>query len=200
MNDGPATTGIATADAPVSRQARGASRWVAWGTFLGFAGLVLGTQELAVDASYFLRQRNLLRVTIYVAAVVAVALIADRIWFVTRPRAWWQWLLFAIGFALLGVELCQLQLKEDSSEAFHCVEFLVLTLLAGQAATIDRSGGSRFLLAFAVVASFGLLDEGVQSLHILRRFDWMDVLLDARVAFYGVLTMPALVPRRARLL
>ena len=38
-------------------------RLLAWALFGGFAAIILSTQELAVDASYFLRQRNLLRLT-----------------------------------------------------------------------------------------------------------------------------------------
>ena len=117
---------------------------------------------------------------------------------VTRPRTLLAWLGLLVGLGLLARELMQQQAKRDASQALHCVEFLLLTLFAGRALAIDLRFPWWPPAAALVVALFGLLDEALQGLHPLRHFDPSDVLLNARIAAYGMLTLPALVGRARR--
>ncbi len=145
------------------------------------AGLVAAIWVSAWPAQFaldFLRERNLLRLTI--AALGLAALAAVVLAFRRGGASGREWATLAAvvaayaGFALLpGV-------FANAQERIHLVEYGAVALLLRQGLRVaSRSAGRAAGLAFALTALAGLGDELLQGLLPNRHFDWRDVRLNA---------------------
>ncbi|MEW6745749.1 MAG: VanZ family protein [Planctomycetota bacterium] len=170
----------------------GKRRLLAWGVFGVSALAVSASQTVAFTVSYFLRQRDLLRLTMLGVAAVFGVLLLDRL---LAARTTWKphtLLPSAIGTTALAYEVLA---SANPAEALHGVEFFALAVLAHRALLIDTRGLLAYLFTVTVVAAYGLADELIQGTNPLRRFDWADVYLNARVALFSTLTICGLALR-----
>jgi hypothetical protein len=118
----------------------------------------------------------------FVLAVIAVV----GPWFRRRPsvrEVWVAVVVMAVGLAVLSRLL-------TSAERTHLFEYGLVAILAYHALSERRRCGRRVtspaLLAIAITAAFGLLDEALQSLLPNRFFDWFDVGTNALAALLAV--------------
>lgn len=150
----------------------------------------LGPARIMVD---FLRERNLLRVsvTLFILAIVAVLLWR---WVSSRP-GWSEWgAALAVGFAYWLV----LIRIENPAERTHLVEYGVVAVLIHMA-LLERKGQGRpvplpAVVAVGATALLGLLDEVIQLFLPSRFFDWNDVFFNAFAAFMVIVARLALAP------
>ncbi|HRC85997.1 MAG TPA: hypothetical protein PK413_10345 [Thermoanaerobaculia bacterium] len=162
-------------------------RWL-WLAALGYTLLIYSTLVVAKQATIFLRERNLLRLTVGLAfgvvAVVAVVLLAR----LRLPgRAWLALLGIALGYAAV------FPFAVAPEERLHLIEYGGLALLIFGALS-ERSrarvgaGGRpwplrlRALVALLLTSLLGFGDELIQGLLPSRVYDLRDVAFNAAAA------------------
>ncbi len=155
----------------------------------------LGPSQVLAE---WLRERNLLRVSIGAALVIGGLFVAWR-WAKTRPG--WREIGVAVGviFAYLWA-LARVGVPPE--ERTHLIEYAVVAAFIYQA-LVERSWNGRRVpapdaLAVTATALLGWLDEGIQSLLPNRVYDLRDVFFNflAAVMFMFVALFIALVRRR----
>ncbi len=157
--------------------------------------LIYGSAFVARAITDFLRDRNLLRLTV-VALAAAAGLVA--LWWVlhSRPGARESIALAAVA----GLYLLLLFFwRSRPEEQIHILEYSALAGLIhaalgerqkrveAPARLAARSGWSPALMAILATALLGLLDEGIQYLLPERYFDLRDIALNVLAGMLAVL-------------
>ena len=147
----------------------------------------LGVARVAVE---FLRERNLLRVTVAVLLLMVAVTIAVGL---VRRRPGRREVAVALGFAFVsGLALVRMDRPEERT---HLMEYglvagLIYVALEERRENGGRVPGGSWLLAVLGTAVLGWLDEGIQALLPSRVYDLRDVAFNA---FAGLLAPSALV-------
>jgi ABC-type uncharacterized transport system permease subunit len=145
------------------------------------AGLVAAIWASAWPAQFaldFLRERNLLRVTI---ALLGLAALAGAAVALRRHRAApREWATLAAVVAVYAVVALLPGVYANAQERIHLVEYGAVALLFRQGLRVaPRSEARAAGLALLLTALAGLGDEVVQAVTPNRHFDWRDVRLNA---------------------
>ncbi len=150
---------------------------------LGWTGVIYSTLYVARPVAEFLRDRNLLRLTVW--TVVALVGGAVLVWVVRRRpglRGWGAILFGAVAFlfAISSVSPAEVRL--------HFVEYGVL---GGLFYLAFQARGARLasLWAIAATGAAGWLDEGIQYLLPNRWYDLQDVVINLVAGALTVVTM-----------
>jgi hypothetical protein len=146
-------------------------------------GVIYSTLSVARDVAEFLRERNLLRLS--VLAVFALLGVAVLVWAVRQrlgPRGWG---VLALGVAVFvwGVgAVSPVEVK------LHFAEYGLLGGLVYLALCARRARAAP-LVAIVLTGLAGWLDEGIQYLLPNRWYDTQDVLINAVAGAIAVLTL-----------
>ncbi len=154
-----------------------------------------GSLEAAIYASLygmpflinFLRDRNLLRLTVGIAFVAVAAALAVA---VRRGRPGWREVVAVTSFAPLYAFLLVTMARAE--EAFHFVEYgtiaaLVYAALRERRRAVGALPGWRSAVAaILLTTAAGWLDEGIQYLLPNRYYDLRDVAFNATAATAAV--------------
>ena len=154
----------------------------------------LGTQGILVEA---LRERNLLRVSIYLVMLVVVgsfvAYTAKR--HPGRREIW-------VALGVMGAYLWAFTRMQSLEERTHLLEYGVVAVLIHEALLERRRNGRRVpvpaVLAVVVTALLGWLDEGIQALLPNRVYDLRDVGFNALAGLMVIAARLALARVRRR--
>jgi CubicO group peptidase (beta-lactamase class C family) len=155
----------------------------------------LGPSQMLAE---WLRERNLLRVSVGAAMLLAGAFLAWR-WAKTRPG--WREIGVAVGVAFAYLWALA-RVGVPPAERTHLIEYAVVAAFIYQALVERRLNGRRVpapdALAVTATALLGWLDEGIQSLLPNRVYDIRDVFFNflAGVMFMFAALFIALVRRR----
>jgi hypothetical protein len=139
----------------------------------------------------FLRERNLLRISISLVVLLAVGFIAWR-WLRSRPN------IGEVGVALgiAAVYLFAWIRIPIPEERTHLIEYSLVAVLIYLALTERQRNGRRVpvpaLLAIVATALLGLLDESIQAILHHRVFDFIDVGFNAGAGLMAILAIVAL--------
>ncbi len=147
-------------------------RWYGW-LAVAWVAAIYSTLYVARPAAEFLRERDLLRLTVWaVLALLGVAVLA---WAVRRRFRPPQFAVLAIAAAAY---LYAIRSVSPVEVKLHFAQYGVLGGLLYQA---FRAGGGRLapIWAVLVTAACGWLDEGIQYLLPNRFYDLMDVVINA---------------------
>jgi hypothetical protein len=159
-------------------RAAGKERWL-WLAALAWTATIYSTLYVARPVAEFLRDRNLLRLT--VLGVVVVLVVAVSAWGIRRrlpARAWGVLACGALVFGALASRLSPVEVK------LHCVEYGVLGGLF-YLALAQRRRRAALPAAIVLTATAGWLDEGIQYLLPNRWYDLADVALNAASGALG---------------
>lgn len=146
---------------------------------------IWSTASIAVPVAEYLRDAGLLGILFAVGFLLVVITI---FWmgFASSRRAIEVGLLLGI-LAVYVLVLVRISLPEERT---HLVEYSIVALLILEGLLERRANGSRvpypFVLAFAVTAIIGLIDETIQLFLPDRVFDLRDVLFNTLAAFMAV--------------
>lgn len=177
-------------------RSRAERRW--WSAAGAVLATIYGTLYSAQSLLDALRQRNLLRVAIGVAAALAATALVVAL---RRRRAGWrEWAAWAVA-ALVGAGLAAR--LEVIQERIHLLEYggVALIFLAALEARSAADGGTTpagrlYVAAGVLTALAGWLDEAIQGVLPNRVYDLRDVRLNALA---GALALGALaLARRMR--
>lgn len=161
-----------------------------WLRAAGLVALIYSTLYLVRGPIEFLRERNLLRLTVGLIFLLAAVWLAGVIW---RRRPGRRELVVLALFALLFAGI--FRWMERPEERLHLIEY---GLLAGliYAALLERTGSAQDhrrpvalwvpLAAIAMASLAGWLDEGIQHLLPNRHYDLRDVAFNAVAAMLAV--------------
>ncbi len=147
---------------------------------------IYGTLGVARQATHFLRDAGLLRLSVlgaFVLAGIAVVTVLARHPSLRRPRALGAMALCAGVYGAITVPM------ESPEEKLHFIEYGAVALLAFAAAPTRLAGGGRYAFAAVLCAAAGWVDEGIQALLPTRYYDLRDVGFNALA---GVLALGAL--------
>lgn len=182
---------------PVFRSERERRLWLwAVGLLVAIYASLYSVRPLAE----WLRERNLLRISLGAVLLLGAAIIAWR-WAKTRPG----WREIGVGFGITFAYLWALaRVGVPPEERTHLIEYAVVAAFMYRALVERRRNGRTVpapdALAVLGTTLLGLLDEGIQWLLPNRVFDVRDVFFNflAGVMFMFVVLFIALVrPRKA---
>lgn len=146
----------------------------------------------------WLRDRNLLRLTIAALFLLAAAVILRK--FVARAPRWREIVVMALFAALYLAVLWPVRMPE---ERFHLLEYgLLAGLVYAALLERDRPGGEmrwmpgQAALGALVTGLAGWGDEGIQYLLPNRHYDWLDVGLNLLAAVLAIAALAALAEAR----
>ena len=145
----------------------------------------------------FLRERNLLRISIGLVVLLVVGFVAWR-WLKSRPS------IGEVGVALgiAAVYLFAWVRIPIPEERTHLIEYSLVAILIYLALIERQRNGRRVpvpaFLAIVATALLGLLDESIQALLPKRVFDFIDVGFNAGAGLMAVLAIIALAWARRR--
>jgi len=154
-----------------------------WLLALVWLGAIYSTLYIARPAAEFLRERNLLALTIWsIVALLGAAVLA---WAVRRRPTPAGWAVLLVGAVLLLTATASVSPVEVR---LHFVEYGVLGAVFYLAL---RARGSRAaaLLAIALTGAAGWIDEGIQYLLPGRWYGVEDVIINLVAGAITVLTM-----------
>jgi hypothetical protein len=148
-------------------------------TTLGFAGTLAA----------YLRARNLLNNSFFIAFLVLVAVIAGSGW-IRRPR--WREILAGIGILAVYVMMLS-RLFISAEERTHLFEYGLVAVLIYQA-LIERQENGRpvpvpAVLTIVVTALLGWIDEGIQAILPNRVYDLIDVGFNALAGLMAIVAI-----------
>lgn len=170
--------------------------WIAVAATLGAVYGSLSWLQVALDA---LRERNLLRKSIFAAAALVVAGVVG--WLLRRRAGWREWAtlaLCALAYVLVASRF------EVIQERIHLLQYgLIALLVLGALEARASRGAARFAGAVAtaprdaaravvLTAAAGWLDEGIQGILPNRHYDLRDVGLNALAGAMAVGTLAGL--------
>lgn len=156
----------------------------------------LGLARVGVE---FLRQRNLLRLTVAAVLLAGAAAVAGAL---VRRRPGRRELAVAFGFAV--VYAVAVVLMERAEERLHLLEYGLVAGLVFAALEERRRNGGRlppapsWLVAVVATAALGWLDEGIQAILPSRVYDLRDVAINAGAGVLAVGAMSSLAWARRR--
>lgn len=150
---------------------------------LAWTGVIYSTLYVARPVAEFLRDRNLLRLTVW--SVVALLGVAVLVWVVRRrpgPRGWGALLFGAVAF-LGGITTVS-----PAEVKLHFVEY---GLLGGLLYLALRAWRVRLAPFWAIIltGAAGWIDEGIQYLLPNRWYDLQDVAINLVAGAITVVTM-----------
>ncbi|MHB8878508.1 MAG: VanZ family protein [Myxococcaceae bacterium] len=151
-----------------------------------FLAAIYSTLAVARVVSNYLRDANLLRLTVlasFVLAAVAVALVVVR---TPALRGWKVGLAFALAACAYAGAIYPMNRPEVM---LHFIEYGVVALLAAAAAPRRLGPRSRFLAAAVFTLAAGWLDEGIQALLPSRYYDLRDVAFNAAAGLFALATL-----------
>lgn len=159
--------------------------------------VIYGTLAGVPAIASALRDRNLLDNTFFGASLVIVATVSV-VGLTSRPG--WREVMVAI--AAMATYLMAFLRFANPTERTHLVEFGVVAVLLYLALHERRANGAPVrapaVLAFAIAAVLGLIDEGIQALLPNRFFDPVDIAFNVSAAFMAIAVVAALqLARRA---
>ncbi len=154
-----------------------------WLLALALAGVIYSTLSVARDAAEYLRDRNLLRIS--VGAVFALLAIAVLAWAVRQRLGPRGWAVLALGVVAFGWAV---QAVSPVEVKLHFVEYGLLGGLFYLALSA-RGARAASLLAIVLTGIAGWIDEGIQYLLPNRWYDIEDVLINALAGAMVVVTM-----------
>jgi len=166
-----------------------------WFWTLAVIGAIYATLGPAGAVAIDLRERNLLRLSF---AVVALLVVLAFLWQWRSKRPGWSEIGVAMGVAVAyGWTFLRIA---NPAERTHLIEYGIVAALMYQA-LLERSRGGQHVpkpavLVVVVTAVLGLLDEGIQALVPSRVFDWNDVFFNALAGFMVIVARLALAPVR----
>ena len=155
----------------------------------------LGVARVGVE---YLRERNLLRLTVAAILLAGAAVIAARL---VHRRPGPRELAVAFGFAVIySVAVLRM---ERAEERLHLLQYGLVAGLIYAALEERRRNGRRpaapsWLLAIVVTAALGWLDEGIQAVLPSRVYDLRDVAFNAAAGVLAVGAMVSLAGARRR--
>ena len=166
-----------------------------WFWTLAVIGAIYATLGPAGAVVLALRERNLLRLSF---VVVALLVVLAFLWQWRSKRPGWSEIGVALGVAL-AYAWTFLRIG-NPAERMHLIEYGIVAALMHQA-LLERSRGGRRVpkpaaLTVAATALLGLLDEGMQAVVPSRVFDWNDVFFNALAGFMVIVARLALAPVR----
>ncbi len=157
-----------------------------WLLALVLVGGIYSTLSVAREVAEFLRERNLLRVS--VGAVFALVVVAVLVWAVRQRFGLRAWTVLALGAAAFAWGVRAVSPPEVK---LHFVEY---GLLGGLLFLALSARGARLapLGAILLTGLAGWLDEGIQYLLPSRWYDIEDVLINAVAGAIAVVTLALL--------
>lgn len=153
--------------------------------------LIWSTLGLAPGVASYLRERNLLRLSL--AAALGVAGLAGLVWWLRRRPRWAE--VIAVGFVLSIFALAVLRgwlapTDVNIEERTHLIEYSVVAGLVYMALRERRTNGCRMtwpgVWAFMTTVLLGGFDELIQWFLPNRVFDWVDIVFNTIAAALGV--------------
>jgi len=148
-------------------------------TTLGFAGTLAA----------YLRARNLLNTSFFIAFLVVVAVIAGS-GLIRRPK--WREILVGIGIIAVYVTM-MFRLFVSPEERTHLFEYGLVAVLIYLALTERARNGHPVpvpaVLAIDVTALLGWIDEGIQAILPNRVYDFIDVGFNALAGLMAIVAI-----------
>jgi hypothetical protein len=141
-----------------------------------YLGAIYATLGMVRPIANFLRDRELLRVSVVAAFAIAAAAV---VWWLARNARNRSW---RMALALLLVALAYAAViypMESPEEKIHFVEYGGVAVLAHAASPKSWSKWKRFIACALFVAAAGWIDEGIQALLPSRVYDLRDVVFNA---------------------
>lgn len=162
-------------------------RWL-WIGAAAWTAAIYSTLYVARPAAELLRDRNLLRLTVWGVVVLLGAAVLT--WGIRRrlpARGWWVLAGGGVAFLALASRLSPVEVK------LHCVEYGILGALL-YLALVERAGRWAVPGAILLTGAAGWLDEGIQYLLPNRWYDLDDVALNAISGALGAAVVALLLP------
>ena len=156
----------------------------AWTTAILFAAYILASSPLIPLFSKWLRQHNLLRITLL--SLLIIFLIYIFAYFISQLKITSIKAYLGIGFLLVVAALLMLVGDRSTEERLHILEYTFLCLLFFKAAKFSFKGILLFGIPLLIAVSFGWLDELWQGFLPDRVYDIQDVCDNAAGALIGI--------------
>jgi VanZ family protein len=154
-----------------------------------YLALIYSTLGVVRSVSNFLRDRGVLRFTVFAAFMLAACALVVLVFHDRRNRSWRVIVALAIAFITYAALVVPMQMPE---EKIHFIEYGVVAMLARLSTPERWSEGRRFAVSFLFVVAAGWMDEIIQGILPNRVYDLRDVGFNAAAGLIALILIASI--------